>query len=70
MLADEVKERHKKEKKELLAKIQGLKKAKVDKKRKKEILEEIIKLEEEQVKNKHISQLQMLTRSFLARKTH
>lgn len=50
MFADEIKERHKKEKKELLAKIQGLKKAKVDKKRKKEILEEIIKLEEEQVR--------------------
>ncbi|XP_058444448.1 deubiquitinase OTUD6B [Malaya genurostris] len=51
--------RHRKEKKELVAKVQSLKKAKVDKKRKKEIQEEIVCMEAE-LEARHADELNQL----------
>ncbi|XP_055615445.1 deubiquitinase OTUD6B [Toxorhynchites rutilus septentrionalis] len=44
---ESISDRHRKEKKELLAKIQAMKKAKVDKKKRKEMQDEIVRLEAE-----------------------
>ena len=59
---EEVLARHRKEKKELQAKIQGLKKAKVDKKKKKEIQDEIVRMEQE-LEQRHADELIELTKN-------